>query len=91
MKLAGLKDPLPWLTGVAGIGGNPLPCRLGRVVMQIVDKKGRKLAPRYIVAKFVTARGQMPEILLGLHGAIFNVNERTLSQQKGRIWLKEDA
>src|SRR5260370_38336968 len=87
-----LGDPvaLPsWLTKVAGLGGRPVDCQIGKVRIQIMEVSSGILSPPVeIIAKFPFDNGAYHQILLGLGGKAFSNWNLVFRYAEQAAWLE---
>jgi len=94
LYIPGSRNDLPkWLTQVAGFGAQPIPCRIGKIKIQIIELPIVLPSPRRapqveIIAKFPHDGGAYSQILLGVGGRAFVQWKMVVDSANGAAWLE---
>jgi hypothetical protein len=78
-----------WWSIMTGLTGDPVPCRLGRVLVTPADLDGRRLAPTPVLAQFAEDGGRVRRILMGLGYGILEGRRLVVEADARQAWLED--
>jgi hypothetical protein len=74
---------------LTGLTGDPVPCRLGRVLIAPIDAEDRRLTATSVVGQFAEDGGRIRRILMGLGHGILEGRRLIVVPDLRQAWLED--